>query len=154
MNNKHSYKEQIEAIRKLDKKTVQKAFEKACKMSGLNIDETNMKTKQKYPTHLTITKNYGPEVSSIKLSHYTKFKEHPEDRIFKDREYIQRLQEHIDYVFEHLDHDLRLNEKGRDWLFDYIFNEDSKDIEFEEYLEKYNVKYKDCVTSNKWYHKE
>jgi hypothetical protein len=113
-----------------------------------------MKTKQKYkyPTHLTITKHYGPEVSTITEEHYTHENQHPEDRIFKDREYIQRLQEHIDYVFEHLDHDLRLNDKGRDWLFDYVFNEDSKDIEFEEYLEKYNVKYKDCVTSNKWYH--
>jgi hypothetical protein len=112
----------------------------------------NMKTKQKRATYLTITKHYGPESSTITKEHYTHENQHPEDRIFKDREYIQRLQEHIDYVFEHLDHDLRLNDKGRDWLFDYIFNEDSKDIEFEEYLAKYNVKYKDCVTSNKWYH--
>jgi hypothetical protein len=115
-----------------------------------------MKTKQKYkyPTHLTITKHYGPEVSTIKESHYTKFNEHPEDRIFRDREYIQRLQRHIDSVYDLLANDLRLNQKGQDWLFDYVFNEDSKDIEFEEYLAKYNVKYEDCVTSNKWYHSQ
>jgi len=114
----------------------------------------NMKTKSKKPTHLTITKHYGPDVSTINQSHYTKFKEHPEDRIFRDREYIQRLQRHIDSVYELLAADLRLNEQGTDWLFDYVYNEDNKDIEFEEYLEKYNVKYEDIVTSNKWYHKE
>jgi hypothetical protein len=154
MNIKHSCKEEIKEIRKLDKKTVQKAFEKACKMSGFNIDPTNMKTKSKKPTHLTITKHCGPNVSTINKSHYTKFNEHPEDRIFRDREYIQRLQRHIDSVYDLLTADLKLNQKGQDWLFDYIFNEDSKDIEFEEYLAKYNVKYENCVTSNKWYHKE
>jgi hypothetical protein len=101
---------------------------------------------------VTITKHYGSETSTINRSHYTKFNEHPEDRIFRDKEYIQRLQKHIDSVYESLAKDLRLNEKGYDWLFDYVYNEDNKDIEFEEYLEKYGVKYEDCVTSNKWYH--
>jgi|694.fasta_scaffold78917_9 hypothetical protein len=112
----------------------------------------NMKTKQKRATYLTITKHYGPESSTITKEHYTKFNEHPEDRIYRDREYIQRLQRHIDSVYDLLANDLRLNQKGQDWLFDYIFNDDSKDIEFEEYLAKYNVRYEDCVTSNKWYH--
>jgi len=113
-----------------------------------------MKTKSKKPTHLTITKHYGTETSTITKEHYTKFNEHPEDRIFRDREYIQRLQRHIDSVYDLLANDLRLNQKGQEWLFDYVFNEGNNDIEFEEYLEKYNVKYKDIVTSNKWYHKE
>jgi hypothetical protein len=104
-----------------------------------------MKTKSKKPTHLTITKHYGSETSTITKEHYTKFKEHPEDRIFRDREYIQRLQRHIDSVYELLAADLRLNEEGTDWLFDYVYNEDNKDIEFEEYLEKYNVEYEDIV---------
>ena len=111
-----------------------------------------MKTKSKHPTHLTITKHYGSETSTINQSHYTKFNEHPEDRIFRDKEYIQRLQRHIDSVYESLATDLKLNEKGYDWLFDYVYNEDNKDIEFEEYLEKYSVKYEDIVISNKWYH--
>jgi hypothetical protein len=133
-------KEQIEAIRKLDKKTVQRAFEKACKMSGINLKEPKMKPKHYNPKKVR-SKYYTPEGSSINESHYTKFNEHPEDRIYRDREYIERLQRHIDTVYDLLANDLRLNQKGQDWLFDYIFNEDSKDIEFEEYLEKYKVKY-------------
>ena len=113
-----------------------------------------MKTKSKKPTHLTITKHYSPEGSTITKEHYTKLNEHPEDRIYRDKEYIQRLQRHIDSVYEELAKDLRLNEQGTDWLFDYVYNEDNKDIMFEEYLEKYDVKYEDSVTSNKWYHKE
>jgi hypothetical protein len=147
MNNKHSYKEQIEAIRKLDKKTVQIAFEKACKMSGINLQELNMKKKHYNPKKVG-SKYYTPQGSGINESHYTKNNEHPEDRIFRDREYIQRLQQHIDSIHELLANDLRLNQMGQDWLFDYVFNEDSKDVEFEEYLEKYKVRYKDCVTSN------
>jgi hypothetical protein len=113
-----------------------------------------MKTKQKRATYLTITKHYGPESSTITKEHYTKFNEHPEDRIFRDREYIQRLQKHIDSVYDLLANDLRLNQKGQDWLFDYVFNEDSNDIEFEEYLDKSNVKYEDIAISNNWYHRE
>jgi len=112
----------------------------------------NMKTKSKKVKAVEIKKYYHS--SSINQKHYTSFGEHPEDRIFRDREYIQRLQRHIDSVYELLANDLRLNQKGQDWLFDYVFNEGNNDIEFEEYLEKYNVKYKDIVTSNKWYHKE
>jgi hypothetical protein len=120
-----------------------------------------MKTKK--PTHVTIIKHYGPKGakgvegpkgSYITQEHYTSFGEHPEDRIFRDREYIQRLQRHIDSVYDLLANDLRLNQKGQDWLFDYVFNEINKDVEFEEYLAKYNVKYEDCVTSNKWYHQK
>lgn len=71
--------------------------------------------------------------------------QHPEDRIFQDKEYINRLQEHIDSVYEFLAYDLRLNEQGRDWLFDYVYNEDNKSISFEEYLDKYNVSYNEIV---------
>lgn len=71
--------------------------------------------------------------------------QHPEDAIYRDKEYINRLQEHIDSVYEFLAHDLRLNEQGRDWLFDYVYNEDDKSISFEEYLDKYNVTYDECV---------
>jgi hypothetical protein len=150
-----NYDEQIDAIRKLDEKTVHRAFAKACKMSGININEPNMKPKNYHPKKVLsveIKKHYASNASSINESHYTKLGEHPEDRIYRDKEYINRLQKHIDYVYEVLDKDLRLNEKGHDWLFDYVFNEDDKNIEFEEYLAKYNVKYADCVTSNKSYH--
>ena len=90
-----------------------------------------------------IKKYYTSEGSTITKKHYTQFNEHPEDRIYRDREYIQRLQRHIDSVYELLANDLRLNQKGQDWLFDYVYNSDDTNIEFEEYLAKYNVKYED-----------
>jgi len=80
----------------------------------------------------------------MKREYHTHEGEHPEDRIFKDKQYINRLQEHIDLVFEHLVHDLGLNEQGKDWLFDYVFNEEHE-IDFEEYLDKYDVRYADII---------
>jgi hypothetical protein len=91
------------------------------------------------------SKYYTPNGSTITEGHYTKFNEHPEDRIYRDKEYIQRLQRHIDSVYDLLAADLRLNEQGTDWLFDYVYNSDDNDIEFEEYLDNYSIKYCDIV---------
>lgn len=77
----------------------------------------------------------------ITEQHYTRQNEHPEDRIFRDKEYINRLQKHIDEVYEELARDLRVNMDGKDYLFDYIFNEDDNDLEFEEYLNKHGKEY-------------
>ena len=76
----------------------------------------------------------------ITEQHYTRQNEHPEDRIFRDKEYINRLQKHIDEVYEELARDLRVNMDGKDYLFDYIFNCD-EDIEFEDYLNKHGKEY-------------
>lgn len=76
----------------------------------------------------------------ITEKHYTQFKEHPEDRIYRDKQYINRIQGHIDSVYELLAHDLRLTDEGRDFLFDYIYNED-RQIEFEEYLANLGMRY-------------
>jgi hypothetical protein len=81
--------------------------------------------------------------STITDSHYTPLGEHPEDRIYRDREYIHRLQKHMDEIYVALEKDLNLKEENN-WLFDYIYNED-ENIEFEEYLNKYKVQYKDIV---------
>jgi hypothetical protein len=81
--------------------------------------------------------------STITDAHYTALGEHPEDRIYRDREYIHRLQKHIDEIYAALESDLNLIE-DKNWLFDYIYNED-ENIEFEEYLNKYKVQYKDIV---------
>jgi hypothetical protein len=97
---------------------------------------------------------YYDSKSTITEEHYTLDGDHPEDRIYRDKEYINRLQSHIDSIYVLLANDLNLNDKGRDWLFDYIFNEVNKNIEFEEYLAKYKVNYKDLVTSNNWYHNQ
>ena len=77
----------------------------------------------------------------ITEQHYTRQNEHPEDRIFRDKEYINRLQKHIDEVYEELARDLRVNMEGKDYLFDYVFNEDDKDLEFEDYLNKLGHRY-------------
>ena len=77
----------------------------------------------------------------ITEQHYTRQNEHPEDRIFRDKEYIKRLQKHIDEVYEELARDLRVNMDGKDYLFDYIFNEDDNDLEFEGYLNKLGKEY-------------
>ena len=84
----------------------------------------------------------------ITEEHYTTQKnEHPEDRIFRDKEYINRLQNHIDEVYKQLSLDLRLNDEGREFLFDYLYNED-REIEFEEYLNNLGYRY-DEIAFNK-----
>lgn len=83
--------------------------------------------------------------STIARSHYTKQGDHPEDRIYRDREYIHRLRAHMDEVYDALERDLRMKE-GQNWLFDFVHNEDLN-IEFEEYLAQYGIQYKDVVKS-------
>jgi hypothetical protein len=102
---------------------------------GWKFDPTKVK-------HVPKEKQYG---STINETHYTSFGEHPEDRIYRDREYIQRLQRHIDSVYDLLANDLRLNPTGHDWLFDFVYNSDDNNLEFEDYLAKHNVKYCDLV---------
>lgn len=46
----------------------------------------------------------------------------------------------MDDIYNELCRDLRLNEEGKDFLFDYIYNED-RDVEFEEYLYDLGVRY-------------
>jgi len=81
----------------------------------------------------------------MKREYYTHEGEHPEDRIFRDKQYINRLQKHTDDVFDRLCDDLGLNAEGKDWLFDYVFNEMNNGIDFEEYLDKYDVRYADII---------
>jgi hypothetical protein len=86
-------------------------------------------------------------MNSITEKHYTVMGEHPVDRIFKDKEYINRLQEHIDEVFDILVQHLKLNEKGTQWVFDYVFNEDDSE-DFEEYLDRFKLNYDDFIDKN------
>ena len=81
----------------------------------------------------------------ITEQYYTTQNEHPEDRIFRDKEYINRLQKHIDEVYEELARSLRVNMEGKDYLFDYIFNEDDNDLQFEDYLNKLGHRYDEMV---------
>jgi hypothetical protein len=86
-----------------------------------------------------VTKN------TVTQKHYSRFNGHLEDLIYKDKQYIVRLQTHIHSVYERLAQDLKLNEHGKDLLFDFIFNFDDLDIEFEEFINRYNVVYADLV---------
>jgi len=96
------------------------------------------------PTTLS-SNHYAPQGgSTITSSHYTSQGDHPEDRIFRDKEYASRLQTHIDNVFESLSKDLRLNKNGEDWLFDFFYNENS-DADFEEFLQNRGINYNDII---------
>ena len=76
----------------------------------------------------------------ITEKHYTDKKEHPEDRIFAVKRFINELSNVQDFYFNQLMLELNLKDEVTDYLFDYIFNENS-DLEFNEYLEKFDKNY-------------
>lgn len=89
----------------------------------------------------------SPSGSTITKDHYTSKGEHPEDRIYRDREYIHRLRAHLDEVYDTLEKDLGVLE-GDNWLFDFVHNED-RCIEFEDYLSEQGVLYKNIVAQKR-----
>lgn len=75
---------------------------------------------------------------------YTDKNEHPEDKIYNVKKFVNELSNVQDYYFNQLVLDLNLNDKGSDWLFDYIFNSSREEYDgFDHYLSKYGVNYKD-----------
>lgn len=90
------------------------------------------------------TERNGPTGSTIDKSHYTTGGEHPEDRIYRDREYIHRTRLHLSEVYEALEKDLCVK-PDENWLFDFVHNED-RNIEFEDYLGEFGMRYKDIVS--------
>lgn len=76
----------------------------------------------------------------ITEKHYTEDNRHPEDRIFEVKKFINELENVQTFYYNQLLLELDLNQKGDDFLFDYIFNSDHKDT-FEEYLEKMGKNY-------------
>jgi hypothetical protein len=89
-------------------------------------------------------------------SYYTKDGCHPEDVIYKEREFIREINSIVNAKFDKLVKDLRLDEAGSDWLFDYIYNCDDNTISFDEFLNEAGLDYTDFVKSEKshWYHNE
>ena len=78
--------------------------------------------------------------------YYTKTGQHPDDAINRVKTFINELQKVQEKYFDDLVDELNINEELNDWLFDYIFNEDSDiDLMFTEYLEDVNKKYEDFV---------
>ena len=81
---------------------------------------------------------------------YTKTGQHPDDAIDKVKTFINELQKVQEKYLSDLIDDLNLkNDILDDWIFDYVFNEDS-DIEemFTEYLEDRGKNYEDFVKKN------
>lgn len=78
-------------------------------------------------------------------SYYTKDGRHPEDVIYQEREFIREINSIINNKFEKLVKDLRLDEGGANWLFDYIYNCEDKTISFDEFLYEAGLEYKDFV---------
>jgi hypothetical protein len=63
-------------------------------------------------------------------------KQHPEDNIFKVKDFINELSKVQDTYFNNLCRDLALEDGAlKDHLFDYIYNED-KMLTFGEYLDR------------------
>jgi hemerythrin len=82
----------------------------------------------------------------MKPKYYTKTGQHPDDAINRVKTFINELQKVQDKYFDDLVDDLNISKELNDWLFDYIFNEDSDiDLMFTEYLEDVNKKYEDFV---------
>ena len=78
---------------------------------------------------------------------YTKTEQHPDDAIDKVKTFINELQKVQEKYLSDLIDDLNLKDESLDdWIFDYVFNEDS-DIEemFTEYLEDRGKNYEDFV---------
>jgi hypothetical protein len=90
-------------------------------------------------------------------SYYTKDVRHPEDVIYQERQFIREINSIVNNKFEKLVKDLRLDEAGSDWLFDYIYNCDDDTISFDEFLNEAGLDYSDFVKSkvgSRWYHNE
>jgi len=61
---------------------------------------------------------------------------HPENLIHETREYVRELAKVQNERFNALVEVLDLDDKGEEWLWDYIFNYDETTESFEEYLQR------------------
>jgi hypothetical protein len=70
-----------------------------------------------------------------------------DNKIYTTRTALRDLSQKQEEIFEVLVKDLRLNLKGEQWMFDYIYNseEDEKYIPFDEYLSFYKINYSDLI---------
>lgn len=81
----------------------------------------------------------------ITRKHYTKDGRHPEDVIYQERKFIREINQIVNAKFDKLAQDLKLDEAGTDWLFDYIYNCDNESVSFDEYLAEAGLDYADIV---------
>jgi hypothetical protein len=80
-------------------------------------------------------------------------KPHIEDEIYRIKNFINELSHVQTTYFEKLIKDYNFNEKGNDWLFDYIFNsaDDEEMMDFEEYVVFHNMKMEELFNKVKKY---
>lgn len=78
----------------------------------------------------------------ITQKYYTDKNEHPEDKIYAVKKFINELSNVQDFYFNQLLLELDLNEKAHDYLFDYVFNTEDQ-ISFEDFLIDFKLKYED-----------
>lgn len=71
-------------------------------------------------------------------TYYTSSQKHPEDEIARVKTFINELQAVQEEYYEKLVADLRITDKGEDFLFDFIYNEREPKL-FEEYLSEFEV---------------
>jgi hypothetical protein len=76
----------------------------------------------------------------ITEKHYTDKNEHPEDRIFAVKNFINELENVQTFYYNQLLLNLNLKEEADDYLFDYVYNENAE-LSFEEYLNRINKSY-------------
>jgi hypothetical protein len=72
-------------------------------------------------------------------------KRHPEDAIFEVKNFINQLSKVQDEKFETLCHDLSITDKGREWLFDYVYNCE-EELCFDEYLLDHGIGHAECFS--------
>lgn len=77
----------------------------------------------------------------------SKNKPHIEDEIFRVKNFINELTKIENAYFDKLAADYNLNEDGKNWLFDYIFNsgDDGEKMDFQEYLDKFEVEFNSLI---------
>ena len=81
---------------------------------------------------------------------YTPDRQHPEDAIYKVKQFISELQKVQEEYFEKLVTSLSLTEEGEEHLFDYVYNSSEDYCEdFEHYLSEFNVSYDSIVNNRK-----
>jgi hypothetical protein len=83
----------------------------------------------------------------ITEKHYTDKNEHPEDRIYAVKQFINELENVQTFYFNQLLVDLNLKDEAHDYLFDYIFNEDGNEL-FEDYLINFKKSYDELHENN------
>jgi hypothetical protein len=62
-----------------------------------------------------------------------------EDMIYANKTFIQKLSDVQSLYFDTMCEEIGVNQKGNDWLFDYVFNCDDETEDFLTYLDRYGV---------------